>query len=163
MRDLAVGVHKGLLIHTANALQSTDVEGVLGAQVARMSGFYFTGDLVIQLFPFQRLNLRFGQHDAFLSNFFFQRFQPVFEVSQAVAQPNTANAAGRYEDAQFAQFVGSACLPMSWFINRVLQNGFFYRRIGSIFQIGFAPVCFQQRFDATFFHGILVAIEGVSR
>ena len=61
---LAVGVHNGLLVDSADTLQSTDVEGVLGTEVARMDGFDLATSFIIQLLSLKRLDLRFGQNDA---------------------------------------------------------------------------------------------------
>ena len=67
MSHLAVGVHKSLLIDTANALQGTDLEGILGAQVARVGRFYLATRFIIQLLSLERLDLRFSQNDAFIN------------------------------------------------------------------------------------------------
>ena len=64
MSHLAVGVYKRLLINTANALQGTGVEGILGARVGR---FYLATGFIIQLLSLERLDLRFSQNDAFIN------------------------------------------------------------------------------------------------
>ncbi len=50
-RHLSIGVDEGLLINPANAFDSADVIGILGAQVAGMRGF----DLAMGFFSYSSL------------------------------------------------------------------------------------------------------------
>ena len=84
VRHLGVGIDIGLLVDTANALQGADVEGILGTQITRMGSLDFATDLVIQLFPFQRLYLRLSQNQAFFGNLGLQRPETGLEVGQVV-------------------------------------------------------------------------------
>ena len=67
-----------------------------------MGGLDLAAGLIVLLLLFKRLNLRFGQDDAFLGNLSFQRFQPAFEVRQIMPQPDRPDARGRDKDTQFA-------------------------------------------------------------
>ena len=42
MSNLTVSIHKGLLVHPANALKRSNEKGVLRAKITGMSGFNFT-------------------------------------------------------------------------------------------------------------------------
>ena len=88
MGHLAIGVHVGLLVDPANALEGADIERVLAAQITRMSGLNLAAGLIVQLLLFKRLNLGLGQDCAFLGNLGFQRLEPLFEVGQIVPQPD---------------------------------------------------------------------------
>jgi len=57
---ICLGGHKSLLIDTAIALQSTDVEGVLGIQVARAGGFYLATGLNIEPLSRGRFRMKHG-------------------------------------------------------------------------------------------------------
>lgn len=56
----AIGIDKGLLINTSNTLDRTHIVGVVGTQVARMLGLYFSMGLQLLFFAFQGDYLGFG-------------------------------------------------------------------------------------------------------
>ena len=55
--DLGVGVDEGLLVDTAHTLHVADVEGVLGAAIARVLALEFAMGLLLGLGFFQRDDL----------------------------------------------------------------------------------------------------------
>ena len=64
--DLGVGIDEGLLIDAPNSLQIADIEGILGAAIARMLALKLAMSLLLGLGLFQRDDLRLGQYQAFL-------------------------------------------------------------------------------------------------
>ena len=62
--DLGVGVDKGLLIDAPDALERPDIEGVLGAAVARAFGDEFAVGLLVGLGLLEGGDLGFGQDQA---------------------------------------------------------------------------------------------------
>ena len=92
---LRIGIHKGLLVDSPYTLERPHVEGVLGAQVARVDRLDLTGGLVIMLFLLQSGHLRFSEDDPFLGHLFLQGAQAIFETGQLVTQPpDAANTTG---------------------------------------------------------------------
>ncbi len=57
MGYLGVGIDIGLLVDPPNALEGADVEGILRAEIARVSCLYFATSLIIKLFALQCLYL----------------------------------------------------------------------------------------------------------
>ncbi len=82
-----IGIEKGLLVHPAYAFERADIKGILGTEITRMGGV----DLAVLALFFKGGHLGVGQDQPLLSRLGFQGFQPVFEICQIVAQPNTAD------------------------------------------------------------------------
>ena len=59
--DLGVGIDKGLLINPPDALQRSDLKGVLRAAIARALAFELAMRLLVGLRLLERGDLRFGQ------------------------------------------------------------------------------------------------------
>ena len=81
--------------------QSANVEGILGSQIARMSGVDLTTGLVIVLFLLQSRDLSLGQDDTLLGDLVLQCFQVVRKTGQTMAQPDTAVPTGGDETPLF--------------------------------------------------------------
>ena len=93
MSDLAIGIHKGLLIDTTNALKGTHVIRVLRAKVAWVLRFDLTASLIVVLLALHRSDLIFGEDKAFSGHLVGQGFKAIFEARQAMSKPDTTNAA----------------------------------------------------------------------
>ena len=81
--------------------QSANVEGILGSQIARMSGVDLTTGLVIVLFLLQSRDLGLGQADTLLGNLVLQRLQAERKTGQTMAQRDTADSTGGDENPLF--------------------------------------------------------------
>ena len=75
--NLGVGVDGGLLVDAADALQVADVEGILGAAIARVLALELAMSLLLGLSLLQRDDLRLGQRQALLGALGFQRLEPL--------------------------------------------------------------------------------------
>ncbi len=120
--DLGIGVDEGLLVDTANALQGAHIERILGSQVARMGGFDLAAGFIIELLFLKRLDLGFSQYQTVSSDPGFKRLQPILEIGQLVANPDTADTGRRYKHTQFAQLVAGSNLTMSRILDRIFLN-----------------------------------------
>ena len=82
-RHLAVGIHQGLLVDPAHALQGAHLGGVLRPAVARM--------LALELSMGIPLRLGLRQHQALLGRFRLQGLQALLQGLQVVPQPDAAH------------------------------------------------------------------------
>ena len=76
--NLVISVQVGLLVDPANALEGADIERVLTAQIARMSGLNLAAGLIVLFLLFKRLNRGLGPDCAFLGNLGLQGLEPLF-------------------------------------------------------------------------------------
>ena len=88
---LAISFHVGLLVDPANALEGADIERVLTAQIARMSGLNLAAGFIVQYLLFKSLNLRLCQDAALFGDYGIWRLQTRFEVGQIVPQPDRSD------------------------------------------------------------------------
>src|SRR5437764_13545888 len=96
---LSIGVDKGLLIDPPDALQRSDIEGVLRAAIARALAVELAMRLLVGLGLLERGNLRFGEQHAFLCHLDLERLQAVLHRGQIVTLPDPAHARGRNRHA----------------------------------------------------------------
>ena len=82
-----VGVYESLLVYPPNTLDISDVEGVLRPKIPGMFSLNLSLSFFFLLRLFQRLQLRFGQHNILLGHLRFQCFESVLERSKIVANP----------------------------------------------------------------------------
>src|SRR5262249_27866477 len=101
--NLGVGVDEGLLVDPPHALEIADVERVLGTAVARMLALELTVGLLLGLGPFERHDLGFGEHQAFLGALGLQGLEPLLHGLEVVAQPHATHAGG-----------GETVIPRFW-------------------------------------------------
>ena len=123
--DLGVGVDEGLLVDASDALERPDVEGVLGAAVARAFGDEFAMGLLVGLGFFQGRDLRLGEDQAVLSHLRLERLEPMFHGLQVVAQPDRAHAEGRDRHSLLGHFVRHPRLAPGRLVDRHGHHGRF--------------------------------------
>src|SRR5215510_3875972 len=66
-RDFRISVYKSLLVNAANALEVSDIEGVLSTEIAWMFSLDLAVRLLFFLGPFERRQLVFGENQVFRS------------------------------------------------------------------------------------------------
>src|SRR5437773_8051144 len=124
-RDLGIGVDKGLLIDPPDALQRSDIEGVLRAAIARALAVELAMRLLVGLGLLERGNLRFGEQHAFLCHLDLERLEAVLHRGQIVTLPDAAHAGGRDRQAAALERLRHAHLPPGRLINRQSDHRLF--------------------------------------
>src|SRR5262244_2507326 len=93
--DLGVCVDDSLLIDPADALQGTDVKGILRAAIAGTFALELAMRLLVGLGLLERGDLGLGQQDAILRHLGFERLEAMLDRGQIVALPHAAHPGGR--------------------------------------------------------------------
>src|SRR5499433_3640114 len=93
--DLGVGVDDSLLIDPADALQGTDVKGILRAAIAGAFALELAMRLLVGFGLLERGDLGLGQQDAILRHLGFERLEAMLDRGQIVALPHAAHPGGR--------------------------------------------------------------------
>src|SRR5262245_23765095 len=93
--DLGVCVDDGLLIDPADALQGTDVKGILRAAIAGAFALELAMRLLVSLGLLERGNLGLDQQGPILRHFGLQRLEAMLHRGQIVPLPYAAHTGGR--------------------------------------------------------------------
>jgi hypothetical protein len=157
-----VRIHERLLVDAAHAFQIANVEGVLRAQITRVSRFDFTAGFVIVRLFLQHNDLSIGKHNAFSGDLFLKRLQPLTEALQVMSLPDRAHAATVDKHAFFTQLITGPVLTVGRELNGVLNNRRFSGFIGPTLQVGHPTILINQRVNAAFFSQLLEAVERVA-
>ena len=75
-------------------LHGADIEGVLGAAVARTLALELAMRLLLTLGFLKRGELALGQHQAFLGHLRLERLEPLLHGLKVMALPHAAHACG---------------------------------------------------------------------
>jgi len=102
--DLRVGIDEGLLVDSPHPFEGSNIERILGSQIAGMFGFDLAMGLFIVLGLLQRDDLALGEDQAVLGDLGFQGLQTQLEGLQVMTQPDAADAAGRDEEVLLCAF-----------------------------------------------------------
>src|SRR5438876_4609398 len=95
--DFGVGIDKGLLVNPPDALQRTDIEGVLGTAIAWTFALELAMRLLVGLGLLERGDLRLGEQDAILRHLGFERLEAMFHHGQIVALHTQRTPAGEID------------------------------------------------------------------
>ena len=85
--NLAIRVHKGLLVNPSNPLDRPHIVRVLRSKVAWMFGLYLAIGLVCRSLVLQGDDLGLSKNDTFLGDLLLQCLEAQFPALQCVAQP----------------------------------------------------------------------------
>lgn len=89
---------KGIGWHLSHALEGADVEGILGAAVARILALELAVGFFVRLRLLQRHDLGLSQHQPLLGHLRLQRLEPFPHGLQIMPEPDLPDAGG--EDRQ---------------------------------------------------------------
>ena len=159
---LGVGVDKGLLIDPADALQRTDIEGVLRPAIARALALELAMRLLVGLGLLERGDLRLGQQDAILCHLGLQRLQAEFHRGQVVALPHAAHTRRRDRQAAPLQRFRDAHLAPGRLLDGQRHHGLFDLDRRAVLQDRLAPADLLQRQLAAFIVQLLEAVKAVA-
>src|SRR4051812_44072317 len=116
--DLGVSVDEGLLVDAPDPLHGADIEGVLGAAVARTLALELAMRLLLTLGLLKRGELALGQHQALLGDLRLERLEPLLHGLKFMALPHAAHAGGRDRVAALADLVGDPDLAEGGLLKR---------------------------------------------
>src|SRR5579872_2102636 len=160
--DLGVGVDEGLLVDAPDPLHVADVEGVLGAAIARALALEFAVRLLLALSLLQGSQLAFGEHQAVLSDFGFEGLEPLLHRLEIVALPDAAHPGRRDRMAELAKLIGDADLTIGRSVQRELDDDRLDFRGRAVLQNRLAPRQLLQRQFAAGVVKFLEAVEAVA-
>jgi len=161
--DLRVGVDEGLLVDPSHPFQRADVEGVLGAAVARALALELAVRLAVLPRPLQGGDLGLGQHQPVLGAPGLQRPQPLLHGLEVVALPDAAHPRRGNGQAAAPELVGDAHLAEGGLLQGDLDHGLLHGRGHPVGRDRLAPGHLGQRQLAAFLVELLEAVEAVAR
>ena len=161
--ELRVGIDEGLLIDAAHPFEGSNIERILGSQIAGMLGFDLAMGFFLVPGPLQGDDLALSEGDqAVLSDLGFQGLQTQLEGLQVMAEPDAANAAGRDEEALLMQLIGDADLTPGGLVEGELNHGLFDLRGDSVLEDGLPLGDLPKGFFVAGFIEFLEAVEAIS-
>jgi hypothetical protein len=160
--ELGVGIEEGLLVDPPDALESSDVEGVLSAAVAGAFGIELTVGFLVGLGLLQGGELAFCEDQSLLRHFSFEGFEAELHGGEVVAQPDATDPEGRDTDAAPERFVGDPCLAPGRLVDGDGDYGLLDFRGGTVLEDGLAAGELLKGEFAAFFVEFLEAIEAVA-
>src|SRR3954451_843302 len=107
-----------LLVDAPDPLHGADIEGVLGAAVARTLALELAMRLLLTLGLLKRGELALGQHQALLGDLRLERLEPLLHGLKLMALPHAAHAGGRDRVAALADLVGDPDLAEGGLLKR---------------------------------------------
>ena len=119
---LRVGVDEGLLVDAPDPLHVADVEGVLGAAIARALALELAVRLLLGLGLFERGELALGQNETVLRDLRLERLEALLHGLEIVALPHAADAGRGDGVAALTDLVGYPDLAKGRLLQRQLDD-----------------------------------------